>query len=183
MRQNYRPSSIQEDWGSLVLRHRVCSSVEFCELVLSWSACWGSDVSWNALSYNILTSFLGRLERRRSLCCLPSNEIFRAHIDAWDCLKRKFPVYWCNVEVTTDSRMFWHYILSSGTKLIIPDLYTVPVQIFVQSLNRVIRVSFLHLLNFLTNTEDVTLNTAFLSLFKYFPVDHPQIFFQNYFSL
>lgn len=105
MRRNYCRSSIQEDWGSLVLRHRVFSNVEFCEPALPWSACWGSDVSWNALSYNILTSFRGRLGQRRSLCCLPSNETFRAHIDAWDCLKRKVTVFWCHVEVTTDSRM------------------------------------------------------------------------------
>jgi len=80
---------------------------------------------------------------------------------------------------------FWH-ILSSGTKVNIRltcILYTVPVQIFVQSLNRVIRVIFLQLLNFLTNTEDITLNKPFLSLFKYSLVDHPQTFFQNYFIL
>jgi len=76
-----------------------------------------------------------------------------------------------------------YFVIGYSTRVNIPDLYTVPVQIFVQSLNRVIRVIFLHLLNFLTNMEDITLNTPFLSLLKYFPVDHPQTFFQNYFSL
>ena len=89
----------------------------------------------------------------------------------------------CHVEVTTDSRMSFSLAnvltlyLSSGTKLNISDLYTVPVQIFVQSLNRVIRVIFLYLLSFTTNMEDITLNTPFLALFKYFAVHNPQIFF------
>jgi hypothetical protein len=143
MRQSYRRSSIQDDWGSLVLRHRVCSNVEFCELVISWSSCWGSDVSWNAMGYNVLTSFRGRLEHWRSLCCLPSNEIFRECIDVWDCLKRKVPVCWCHVEITTDSKT--SFFLANVLTLYCVIWYKaehswlvyLPVQILVRSLNRV----------------------------------------------
>jgi hypothetical protein len=187
MRQNYRRSSIQEDRCSLVLRHRMCSNVEFCELVffmvrmlgkwcflecielqhinfISWQTGTAAVAVLSAFKRNIPSAYwrVGFCKKKTSSILMPCGSYHRCH----------FPC-----------QMFWHCILLSGTKLNISELYTYWCKYLSSLWIRVIRVIFLHLLNFLTNMADITLNTQFLALFKCFPVHLPQTFCQNDFSL